>query len=63
MVKGDYMIPRTEEQKKQMKKYAELKREWVKKGIKIGVFDFVAQKVLLDMKPDELARRIKEQIC
>jgi hypothetical protein len=55
-------IPRTDDQVKQMKKYNALKREWKKKGIQIGVFDFVAQKIIIEMKPDELAKRIREQI-
>jgi len=55
-------IPKTEQQKKIMEQYNNLKRNWKKKGISIGVFDFVAQKVILEMKPEELARRIREQI-
>lgn len=54
-------IPRTPEQIELMKKYSALKREWMKRGVKIGVFDFVAQKIIIEMKDEELARRIREQ--
>jgi hypothetical protein len=66
MVKENKMISTkarlTKEQEKIFDAYRKIQNEWKSKGVSKVFFETAIYKIAIEMKPEELARKIKEQI-
>lgn len=55
-------VVRTKKQQEMYKKYKSLQKEFKRKGVPMGMFDYVFQKVAVSMKPAEIEKLIRDNL-